>query len=227
MQDVEDHEAALLLAAVASTGGVHARAHRGEVRAAVGVQTDDLCVEQRRLSPEPPAGLRDELRKRGTQAWPLRERSVVPRQLPAEPVPLDLSRPARSLGHAAAAARAAALDLAAALDGDPRTAVLVDPELDMVCCLPAGASASAAADPAFATLAADGWHVAKLRVRPDWLREHQPNVEADQPTTTVLRCCLRRREHAAVGDLAAALGEHLAAAATRVSEASAAARPAR
>src|SRR4051812_34996552 len=113
------------------------------------------------------------------------------------------------------------------LDGDPRTAVLVDPELDMVCCLPAGASASAAADPAFATLAADGWHVAKLRVRPDWLREHQPNVEADQPTTTVLRCCLRRREHAAVGDLAAALGEHLAAAATRVSEASAAARPAR
>jgi hypothetical protein len=38
------------------------------------------------------------------------------------------------------------------------------------------------------------------------------------PTTTVLRCCLLKREHAA-GDLAAALAEHLAAAATRVSEA--------
>jgi hypothetical protein len=46
--------------------------------------------------------------------------------------------------------------------------------------------------------------------------------------TTVLRCCLLKREHAAVaGDLAAALAEHLAAAATRASEAPAAARPAR
>src|SRR4051812_42241042 len=45
MQDVEDHEAASLLGAMASKGRVHARAHRGEVRAAVGVEADDLRVE--------------------------------------------------------------------------------------------------------------------------------------------------------------------------------------
>src|SRR3954453_22292822 len=85
------------------------------------------------------------------------------------------------------AARAAALDLAAALDADPRTAVLVDPELDIVCCLPAGGSPPAAPDRAFAPLAADGWHVAKLRVRADCCASTTPMSKADQPTTTVLR----------------------------------------
>jgi hypothetical protein len=46
------------------------------------------------------------------------------------------------------------------------------------------------------------------------------------PTTTVLRCCVLKGEHAdGAGDLAAGLAEHLAAAATRVCEAPAAARP--
>src|SRR4051812_21982450 len=71
------------------------------------------------------------------------------------------------LGRHLAAARAAALATAATLDVDERTALLVDPDTDIVCVLPARASAaaaSAAAEHAFDSLAEDGWHVAKLRV---------------------------------------------------------------
>ena len=119
------------------------------------------------------------------------------------------------LGRHLAGARAAALDVAAALQDDGRTALVVDPELDIVCVLPAVGSAraaSAAAIRAFDTLAQDGWHVAKLRVATGWLRRRHPQIEPDAPTTTVLRCCLLKREHAAVApQLAAALAEHLAA----------------
>jgi predicted alpha/beta-hydrolase family hydrolase len=82
--------------------------------------------------------------------------------------------------------------------------------------LPAGASAaraSAAAERAFATLAEAGWHVAKLRVATAWLRARHPGVEPDADTTTVLRCCLLKQEHAGVAaELAAALADHLDAA---------------
>jgi glutamate/tyrosine decarboxylase-like PLP-dependent enzyme len=122
------------------------------------------------------------------------------------------------LGRHLAAARRAALEVAAALDADPRATVLLEPELDIVCSLPAGASAaaaSAAAERAFDTLAAAGWHVAKLRVATDWLRLRHPEVEPDADATTVLRCCLLKREHAAIaGELAPALAEHLDAART-------------
>src|SRR4051794_39222188 len=94
VQDVEDHEGGLLLGAMASNDRVHARAYRGEVGAAVGVEADDLRIEQRGLSPEPPASLRDELRERGAQVVAVsgaerRATAVVP-ELPAQPVPLDL-----------------------------------------------------------------------------------------------------------------------------------------
>jgi glutamate/tyrosine decarboxylase-like PLP-dependent enzyme len=129
---------------------------------------------------------------------------------------LPLTR--EGLGRHLAAARGAALGLAAALEADPRTAVVLDPEVDIVCSFPAGASAtsaSAAAERAFDTLADAGWHVAKLRVATDWLRARHPDVHADVETTTVLRCCLLKREHAAVAsELAAALAEHLEAART-------------
>lgn len=119
------------------------------------------------------------------------------------------------LGRHLAGARAAALDVAAALQDDERTALVVDPQLDIVCVLPAGASAraaGAAAVRAFDTLAQSGWHVAKLRVATDWLRRRHPEIEPDAPTTTVLRCCLLKQEHAAVApQLAAALAAHLAA----------------
>jgi glutamate/tyrosine decarboxylase-like PLP-dependent enzyme len=120
------------------------------------------------------------------------------------------------LGRHLAAARTAALHVAAALEDDDRTALVVEPETDIVCVLPAGASAaaaSAAGERAFATLADDGWHVAKLRLRTDWLRRSHPEVVADAETTVALRCCLLKAGHAAVaGDLAAALAAHLAAA---------------
>ena len=120
------------------------------------------------------------------------------------------------LGRHLAAARGAAQSLAAALAADGRTTVVVEPEVDIVCAFPAGASAaaaSAAAERAFAALGDAGWHVAKLRVATDWLRARHPEVEADAATTTVLRCCLLKQEHAAVVPaLAAALAEQLGAA---------------
>src|SRR5690349_20085184 len=120
------------------------------------------------------------------------------------------------LGRHLAAARTAALDVAAALAADPRTTVVVEPETDIVCVLPSGASAAeaaAAAGRAFATLAADGWHVAKLRLRTDWLRRTHPEIAADAPSTVALRCCLMKEGHAAVAsELADALAAHLAAA---------------
>jgi glutamate/tyrosine decarboxylase-like PLP-dependent enzyme len=98
------------------------------------------------------------------------------------------------LGSHLAAARSAALELAALLEADERTKLVVEPELDIVCVLPAASSGSA--ESAFDALAAEGWHVAKLRL-------------ADG--TAALRCCLMKAEHAAVvPELAAALAEHLA-----------------
>ena len=125
--------------------------------------------------------------------------------------------PARDgLGRHLVAARGAAQTVAAALAADPRAALVVEPELDIVCVASAGASAaaaSAAAERAFDTLAAAGWHVAKLRVATAWLRARRPELAADAEATTVLRCCLLKREHAAVAPaLAGALAEHLGAA---------------
>ena len=120
------------------------------------------------------------------------------------------------LGRHLAAARGAALTVAAALEGDPRTALLLEPETDIVCALPAGLPATAAtvaAERAFDTLAQDGWHVAKLRVDTGWLRRRHPEIAADAPATTVLRCCLLKQEHGAVAAaLAEALASHLDAA---------------
>jgi glutamate/tyrosine decarboxylase-like PLP-dependent enzyme len=117
------------------------------------------------------------------------------------------------LGRHLAAARGAAIELAGALDADARTTVVLEPDLDIVCVMPAGASAAvagAAADRAFDTLASDGWHVAKLRVDTAWLRGRHPQIAADAEVTTALRCCLLKQEHAAVAaQLAAALAEHL------------------
>jgi glutamate/tyrosine decarboxylase-like PLP-dependent enzyme len=127
---------------------------------------------------------------------------------------LPLAR--EGLGRHLAAARGAAQALAAALAADGRATVVVEPEVDIVCAFPAGASAaaaSAAAERAFTALGDAGWHVAKLRVATDWLRARHPEVEADAATTTVLRCCLLKQEHAAVVPaLAAALAEQLGAA---------------
>jgi glutamate/tyrosine decarboxylase-like PLP-dependent enzyme len=117
------------------------------------------------------------------------------------------------LGRRVAAARAAALELAAALGRDGRVAPVLEPELDVVCVLPRGrsaAAAGAAAERPVALPAADGWHVATLRVDAAWLRRRHPDVEADAGTLTVLRCRpLERARPATAGELATALGDHL------------------
>ena len=97
------------------------------------------------------------------------------------------------LGRHLAAARSAALELAALLDADERLQVLLAPELDIVCV--GSATDAGAAERAFDTLAEEGWHVAKLRL---------------DDGATVLRCCLLKQEHAAVArELAEALADHL------------------
>jgi glutamate/tyrosine decarboxylase-like PLP-dependent enzyme len=100
------------------------------------------------------------------------------------------------LGAHLAAARGAALATAAALDADPRTTVVVTPDVDIVCAMAAGASAAGASTAtmrAFDTLAEAGWHVAKLRVATDWLRARHPEAGPDAPATVVLRCCLLKQ----------------------------------
>jgi glutamate/tyrosine decarboxylase-like PLP-dependent enzyme len=97
------------------------------------------------------------------------------------------------LGRHLAAARAAALALAARFAADERVELLVEPELDIVCCLPADPGVDV--DAAFGGLAQDGWHVATLRV-------------GDR---TALRFCLMKPEHLGVVDaLADAVGARLA-----------------
>ena len=119
------------------------------------------------------------------------------------------------LGAFPAAARRAGLALAAALGGDERLALAVEPELDIVCPFlraPRASAISAATDRGFDALAQRGWHIAKLRLDTAWLRRRHPWIEPDAETTTVLRCCLMKPEHLEIVDeLAGALIEVLTA----------------
>jgi glutamate/tyrosine decarboxylase-like PLP-dependent enzyme len=121
---------------------------------------------------------------------------------------------AQGLGSFLAAARRAGLALAEAVRADERLALVVEPELDIVCpfaCAASAAAITAASERAFDRLAAEGWHVAKLRLDTAWLRRSHPWIEADAATTTVLRSCLMKPEHLeVVEELAVAIGEALA-----------------
>jgi glutamate/tyrosine decarboxylase-like PLP-dependent enzyme len=106
------------------------------------------------------------------------------------------------LGAHLAGARAAALRVADAL-ADTGVALVVPPDLDIVCPFPAAGRASeisARCERAFDALALEGWHVAKLRVDAAWLAARHPGVEADAETVTTLRCCLMKPEHLGVAD---------------------------
>jgi glutamate/tyrosine decarboxylase-like PLP-dependent enzyme len=103
------------------------------------------------------------------------------------------------LGDRLAASRQAALRLAA----DDRYEVVVPPELDIVCPFARCGRASEiteATERAFRSLAADGWHLAKLRLDTGWLRRRHDWIEADADTVTVLRSCLMKPEHLDVVD---------------------------
>jgi glutamate/tyrosine decarboxylase-like PLP-dependent enzyme len=119
------------------------------------------------------------------------------------------------LGALLAAGRSAALRVADAFAGTD-VALVVPPDLDIVCPFPAVGSASeisARCERAFDTLAADGWHLAKLRLDAEWLAGLHPGVTVDAPTVTTLRCCLMKPSHLDVADLLAeAIAAHLAAA---------------
>ena len=107
------------------------------------------------------------------------------------------------LGTHLAAARQAGLRLAERLGADDRVALVVEPELDIVCAIarrPTAEAISAATDAAFDALAQDGWHVAKLRTQTEWLRARHPWIEPDVETVTAIRCCLMKKEHLEVVD---------------------------
>ncbi|HEX4719725.1 MAG TPA: hypothetical protein VH300_14450, partial [Thermoleophilaceae bacterium] len=117
------------------------------------------------------------------------------------------------LGSHVAAARQAAIELAARIDADDRVALVVQPELDIVCVVarrPRASEVSAVSERAFAALADDGWHVAKLRLGTAWLKARHPWIEADEPEVTAIRCCLIKKEHLQVVDeLSEVLGRTL------------------
>jgi glutamate/tyrosine decarboxylase-like PLP-dependent enzyme len=120
----------------------------------------------------------------------------------------------RGLGPQLQRTRAAGLALAQRVAADDRVALVVEPELDIVCVLARDADdPSAAAERAFATLAAEGWHVATVRLDTAWARRRNPWLPAGPATVTALRCCLLKPEHLDVVDeLADALVDALAAA---------------
>jgi glutamate/tyrosine decarboxylase-like PLP-dependent enzyme len=118
------------------------------------------------------------------------------------------------LGAHLSGARAAAQRVAAVLADSDQLALVVEPELDIICPFPRLGRASeitARCDRAFDSLAAAGWHVAKLRCDLCWLRQRHPGIEADSDTVTTLRCALMKPEHLALAEeIAAVLVEHLA-----------------
>jgi glutamate/tyrosine decarboxylase-like PLP-dependent enzyme len=126
---------------------------------------------------------------------------------------LPLTR--EGLGAELAPSRWAAQAYTAALE-DRGCAVVVAPELDIVCPFPPLARTSEITrrcELAFDSLAQAGWHVAKLRVASDWLLRSHPAIERDSDEVTTLRMVLMKPGHAMIVDeLAAAVCEHLAGA---------------
>jgi glutamate/tyrosine decarboxylase-like PLP-dependent enzyme len=123
---------------------------------------------------------------------------------------LPLTR--QGLGRELAPSRSVALRLAAALE-DEELALVVAPELDIVCVFPRLDRASAIGERcerAFGSLAHAGWHTAKLTAETAWLRRRHPWIEPDAEALTVLRMVLMKPAHADVVDeLATVLREHL------------------
>lgn len=107
------------------------------------------------------------------------------------------------LGAQLRRSRTAAQRIAARLSAGPDSAIVVEPELDIVCYYGPARSAkeiSRISDRAFDLLAELGWHVAKLTVDTEWLRRTGVEIDADAETVTVLRSCVMKPEHLGIAD---------------------------
>ncbi|GMQ76577.1 MAG: aminotransferase class V-fold PLP-dependent enzyme [Gammaproteobacteria bacterium] len=108
--------------------------------------------------------------------------------------------PGGEFARGLASGRAAALDLYARLEKDPRTLTVMKPELDILVWAPSGARASdisARAARHFNEAARAHLHLALMELPASLLKSHWPQVEFDRDNVTCLRSCLMKPEHAA------------------------------
>jgi glutamate/tyrosine decarboxylase-like PLP-dependent enzyme len=94
--------------------------------------------------------------------------------------------------------RAAALNLHARLDKDPRYLTVMRPELDILVWAPAGTSASDISTRStrqFNDAARANLHLALMELPVSLLKAHWPLVEFDRDSVTCLRSCLMKPEH--------------------------------
>lgn len=133
-------------------------------------------------------------------------------------VPLS---PEYGLGASLAAGRRAALAWADLIEAEPSLRLLLQPQTDIVCFAPVGATASevtAATNAVFDAGMFEGegaFYLAKLRVSADEGTVHWPDLAWDEPEVTVLRSVLMKPEHE---DWVPRLHSLVAAAATSVVE---------
>ena len=106
--------------------------------------------------------------------------------------------PGGDFARGLARGRAAALDLYARLESDPRTLTVMRPELDILVWAPAGARASdisARSAKHFDEAARAHLHLALIELPAPLLKTHWPQVEFDRDSVTCLRSCLMKPEH--------------------------------
>jgi glutamate/tyrosine decarboxylase-like PLP-dependent enzyme len=108
--------------------------------------------------------------------------------------------PGGEFAQGLASGRAAALDLYARLEKDPRTLTVMRPELDILVWAPNGARASdisARSARHFDEAARAHLHLALMELPASLLKSHWPQVEFDRDNVTCLRSCLMKPEHEA------------------------------
>jgi len=106
--------------------------------------------------------------------------------------------PGGDFAQGLARGRAAALDLYARLESDPRTLTVMRPELDILVWAPAGARASdisARSAKHFDEAARAHLHLALIELPASLLKTHWPQVDFDRDSVTCLRSCLMKPEH--------------------------------
>ena len=106
--------------------------------------------------------------------------------------------PGGDFARGLARGRAAALDLYARLESDPRTLTVMRPELDILVWAPAGVRASdisARSAKHFDEAARAHLHLALIELPASLLKTHWPQVEFDRDSVTCLRSCLMKPEH--------------------------------